>query len=121
RAICNRRHAVSDRSVVVSPQSGIIVVRGTAAELRAVDEYLRATRLAVERQVMLEAKIIEVTLDDQFQSGINWAAFSRHAAIGQLTRPQAAPRNTFESTTNTAFQTTGSTVTDAARATAAAQ
>jgi MSHA biogenesis protein MshL len=97
RAICNRRHSESDRSIVVSPQSGIIVVRATPAELRSVEDYLRATRLAVERQVMLEAKIIEVTLSDQFQSGINWTLFSHHVAVGQTTRPLAAPRTLFES------------------------
>ncbi|HYL25694.1 MAG TPA: secretin and TonB N-terminal domain-containing protein [Burkholderiales bacterium] len=97
RASCNRRHAESDRSIVVSPQSGIVVVRATPAELRSVEDYLRATRLAVERQVMLEAKIIEVTLSDQFQSGINWTLFSHHVAVGQATRPLAAPRTLFES------------------------
>jgi MSHA biogenesis protein MshL len=44
-------------------------------ELRAVEQYLKATSLVVERQVMLEAKIIEVTLSDQFSTGVNWAAF----------------------------------------------
>ena len=121
RATCNRRHAESDRSVVVSPQSGIIVVRATAAELRAVDEYLRATRIAVERQVMLEAKIIEVTLDDQFQSGINWAAFSRHVAVGQITRPQAAPRTVFESSSTSQTQSQGSGIVADLRAAAEAQ
>ena len=99
RAICNRRHAESDRSIVVSPQSGIVVVRATPSELRAVEDYLRATRLAVERQVMLEAKIIEVTLSDQFQSGINWALFGHRGAVGQLNRPLSAPRTLFESST----------------------
>ena len=99
RASCNRRHAESDRSIVVSPQSGIIVVRATPSELRAVDDYLRATRLAVERQVMLEAKIIEVTLSDQFQSGINWALFGHRGAVGQLNRPLASPRTEFDAGT----------------------
>ena len=44
-------------------------------ELRAVESYLRAARLNVERQVMLEAKIIDVQLRDGMQTGINWAAF----------------------------------------------
>ena len=121
RAICNRRHAESDRSIVVSPQSGIIVVRATQAELRAVDEYLRATRLAVERQVMIEAKIIEVTLSDQFQSGINWAVFGRHAAVGQITRPQLGPRTTFESTQGFTVQPTDNSVGAALRANAIGQ
>ena len=36
----------------------------------------------VARQVMLEAKIIEVQLKDQFATGINWAAFGDHLAAG---------------------------------------
>jgi MSHA biogenesis protein MshL len=64
------------RSVVVSPQSGVVVIRAMPEELRNVDAYLKATQLAVDRQVILEAKILEVELNDQFQSGVNWASFS---------------------------------------------
>ena len=71
-------------SVVITPQSGVVVVRALPQEIRAVEQYLRATRLSMERQVMLEAKIIEVTLSNEYQSGINWAIFNRHLAIGQL-------------------------------------
>ena len=63
------------RSVVVNGLSGVVVVRAYPAELRAVEQYLKATQLMVERQVMLEAKIIEVQLSERFQNGINWASF----------------------------------------------
>jgi MSHA biogenesis protein MshL len=79
--------AAEGRSVVVTPQAGVVVVRGMPGELRAVENYLRATRLAVERQVMLEAKIVDVTLSSSFQSGINWAAFSSGGgSIGQASQ-----------------------------------
>ncbi len=65
------------RSLVVSPQSGVVVVRAMPTELRAVAQYLRATQISVDRQVILEAKIIEVRLNDGFQSGINWAGFDK--------------------------------------------
>ncbi|HUL68305.1 MAG TPA: pilus (MSHA type) biogenesis protein MshL [Burkholderiaceae bacterium] len=78
----------SDRQVIVSPQSGVIVVRGLPRELRAVESYLRAARLNIERQVMLEAKIIDVQLRDGSQTGVNWAAFisgNNHAgSIGPI-------------------------------------
>ncbi len=64
------------RSVVISPQSGVIVVRAMPDQLRSVDQYLKATRLAVERQVILEAKILEVQLNSGYQTGINWASFA---------------------------------------------
>jgi len=65
------------RSLVVSPQSGVVVVKAMPAELRAVAQYLRATQISVDRQVILEAKIIEVKLSDGSQSGINWAGFDK--------------------------------------------
>ena len=63
------------RNVVASPQSGVLVVRAYPAELRSVEEFLHTMENVVDRQVVLEAKIIEVQLSDQFQTGINWAAF----------------------------------------------
>ena len=79
--------AAEGRSVVVTPNAGVVVVRALPTELRAVESYLRATRLAVERQVMLEAKIVDVTLSASFQSGINWAAFSSGGgSIGQVSQ-----------------------------------
>ena len=73
------------RNVVVSPQSGVVVVRAFPAEIRGVEQYLRATRIAVERQVMLEAKIIDVELSDGYQSGINWALLpNNRLAAGQI-------------------------------------
>jgi MSHA biogenesis protein MshL len=67
--------AEGGRSVVVSPQTGVIVVRAFPAEQRNVESYLKATKLVIERQVMLEAKIVEVALRDGYQAGINWSAF----------------------------------------------
>ncbi len=67
------------RNVVLSPQAGVIVVRALPAELRNVSEFLKTMQVVVERQVMLEAKIIEVQLSDGHQTGVNWAAFGQGA------------------------------------------
>lgn len=66
-----------EHRVVVNPQAGIVVVRAMPGELREVGEYLSTLQNAIERQVVLEAKIIEVELSDGFQAGINWAAIGR--------------------------------------------
>jgi MSHA biogenesis protein MshL len=94
------------RSVVVTPHSGVVIVRAFPAELRAVESYLQATRLSVERQVMLEAKIVEVTLASGYQAGINWASFRGNANIGQIspgttlgTLPQTLSGNVLRSNT----------------------
>ncbi len=64
------------RQVVINPQSGVVVVRAMSDEMRNIAAYLKATQLSVDRQVILEAKILEVELNDQYQSGINWASFA---------------------------------------------
>jgi MSHA biogenesis protein MshL len=61
------------RSVITSPQAGILAVRAMPEELQQVDKFLKAAQIAIERQVMLEAKIVEVELRDGFQSGIDWS------------------------------------------------
>ena len=71
------------RQVIVSPQASTIAVRAMPEELRQVEQFLRASRIAVERQVMLEAKIIEVELKEGFQSGIDWSVLGNTGAVGQ--------------------------------------
>jgi MSHA biogenesis protein MshL len=63
----------AERSVVINRQSGLVVVRAMPNELRDVNEYLQKMTSIVTRQVILEAKIVEVELNEGFQAGINWA------------------------------------------------
>src|SRR5881396_2841605 len=75
------------RKVIVNPQAGIVMVHAMPGEIRDVERYLKAMRLAVERQVMIEAKVVEVTLNRDYQAGVNWAAFSgRGLSVGQASR-----------------------------------
>jgi len=60
------------RMVVVTPQAGLVTVRGMPEEIAAVKAYLGQSEQHLQRQVVLEAKIIEVTLNDEYQQGINW-------------------------------------------------
>ena len=71
-------------SVIASPHTGIIIVKAAPASLFMVEKYLRASELVISRQVMLEAKILEVQLNDGYQSGINWATLQHggKTAIG---------------------------------------
>jgi MSHA biogenesis protein MshL len=64
------------RNVVVNSLSGVVVIRALPGELRTVEQYLKATQVMVERQVMLEAKILEVRLFEQYQAGVNWSTFN---------------------------------------------
>lgn len=82
--------------VVVNAQSGIIAVRATPRELRGVSQFLAQIQNTATRQVVLEAKIIEVELSDGFQAGINWAAIAHRGGttIGGFA---SGPQNGFGS------------------------
>ncbi|MBL4940386.1 MAG: pilus (MSHA type) biogenesis protein MshL [Colwellia sp.] len=60
------------RSVIVSPQAGLVTVRGLPAEIAAVKKFISATETHLHRQVIIEAKIMEVTLNDDYQQGVHW-------------------------------------------------
>lgn len=83
------------RSVVINRQSGLIVVHAMPNELRDVAEYLEQTAHTVTRQVVLEAKIVEVDLSDGYQAGINWTSLLQHGASTYLFG-QSSPPNGFQ-------------------------
>jgi MSHA biogenesis protein MshL len=85
--------SAKERSVVLNPAAGVIVVRATPQELQQVEAYLKAVQLSIERQVMLEARIVEVELGQDAQSGVNWSAFSNRLSLG-VAQPGASIGNT---------------------------
>ncbi len=62
--------------VMVSPQTSSVIVRALPANLRAVADYLNAIQDVMGRQVLLEARVLEVILGDSFQSGIDWSSIA---------------------------------------------
>lgn len=58
--------------VVVNPQASLLVVRASSADQQNVEAFLEQAERNLQRQVVLEAKILEVSLKDSFQAGINW-------------------------------------------------
>jgi MSHA biogenesis protein MshL len=64
------------RSVILTPQAGMVVVKAMPHELNAVRDFLERSQLSIKRQVILEAKILEVRLSEGFEAGVNWNAIS---------------------------------------------
>lgn len=61
------------RSVLVSPQAGLVSIRALPDELKTIRHFLKTSEENLTRQVIIEARILEVTLNDEFQQGINWS------------------------------------------------
>ncbi|ALS97009.1 pilus (MSHA type) biogenesis protein MshL [Lacimicrobium alkaliphilum] len=72
------------RAVIVSPQAGLVTVRAMPEEIRAVQSFLQLTEQTVQRQVVLEARIIEVTLNDEYQQGIDWTKIANSSRLGPI-------------------------------------
>jgi len=82
------------RAVNVNQMSGTVLVRGMPKELRTIERLLRAMQVNVERQVSIEAKVIDVQLNQDSQQGINWSAFQHglmRASVGAETSLVGAP------------------------------
>lgn len=60
-------------SVIITPSTGMAVVRADAKTLASVKTYLERAELILKRQVILEAKILEVSLSKGYQQGIDWS------------------------------------------------
>ena len=88
--------ADGDHAIIFNSQSGVIAVRATPSELREVEKYLKQIQEISTRQVILEAKIIEVELSDGFQAGINWALLNHDGKTG-INGFQTGPQNGFGS------------------------
>lgn len=72
------------RSVVVNSQAGVITVRALPSEIREVKQFLNVSHERLQRQVILEAKILEVTLSDGYQQGINWSNIGASIGSGSI-------------------------------------
>jgi general secretion pathway protein D len=61
-------------SVIVNPESGVVTVRATSRQHEKVVEFLASVSGSSSRQVVIEATVVEVTLDDNYQAGVDWSA-----------------------------------------------
>ncbi|MFT4888051.1 MAG: general secretion pathway protein D [Pseudohongiellaceae bacterium] len=64
-------------AVIVSPESGIVSVRATEKQHEEIYEFIETVRTRALYQVLIEATIVEVTLSDRYQSGVDWGVLGR--------------------------------------------
>lgn len=69
-------------SLTISPVSGLINVTATPQKMAEVATFLDAFRASIQRQVLIEAKIVEVNLTKSSQFGIDWSAITKSGSVG---------------------------------------
>lgn len=73
--------------VTVNPMAGTVFVRAKPSKVREVENFLNTVDKNLNQQVYIEAKIVEVVLNDQQQTGINWSAFGNGNKVGMGALP----------------------------------
>ena len=73
------------RTVIVSPQAGLVTIHALPSEIKAVKTFVSSTEEHLHRQVIIEAKILEVTLNHDYQQGIKWDKVLGHVGNTDLT------------------------------------
>lgn len=63
-------------SVIVNAEAGIVSVRATSRQHEKVAEFLEQVTGSARRQVVIEATVVEVKLNDNYQSGVDWSALA---------------------------------------------
>lgn len=74
--------AGTNKNYTLNRQAGILTFNGTSKQQEMVETLLNKIKNNASAQVLIEAKIIEVTLDDAYKTGINWSAMGRHLSGG---------------------------------------
>ena len=67
----------SASNLIMHPESGVIMVHASQRQHAKVAEFLERVGLASLRQIMLEATVVEVSLSDQYQAGIDWSRIAQ--------------------------------------------
>ena len=88
-------------SVIANPEAGVIVVRATSRQHEKVQEYIDLVTRNAGRQVMIEATIAEVSLNDNYTQGINWQS------LRSLRTPGTAGFSAIQNPSGPTMDTTG--------------
>ena len=83
----SRTNTTRPNSVIVNAEGGLIAVRATSRQHEKIREFVDIVLGAAKRQVLIEATVIEVRLNNNYQQGINWSTLSRSGRLGMTQGP----------------------------------
>ena len=96
------RNGPDGRRLIVNPMAGVITVTAAPSRLDQIDRFIKTFEASVQRQVLIEAKIVEVSLDRSYEFGIDWNVVTSNTA----TKLSSGPRR---GTANVEFTLSGGT------------
>ena len=78
-------------SVISNPEAGVLSIRATSRQHERIQEFLDQVQTSSTRQVLIEATIAEVQLNNNYQRGIDWSLVRN--GPGTLSLAQSAQGN----------------------------
>ncbi|OIQ92412.1 type II secretion system protein D precursor [mine drainage metagenome] len=75
-------------SVIANKETGVLSVRATRRQHQSVQEFIDRVQAGAKRQVLIEASIVEITLNDQYQAGVDWSRLGAGGALNGFTFKQ---------------------------------
>ena len=78
-------------TVIANQEAGVITVRATNKQHEKVQEFLDKVMASAKRQVLIEATIVEVRLNDGYQAGIDWSRLNNTGGTGFTFRQSFTP------------------------------
>ena len=65
------------RAIIVSPESSLVTIRATSREHDEIYAFIESVQTRALYQVLIEATIVEVNLNKQYQAGVDWELLAR--------------------------------------------
>jgi MSHA biogenesis protein MshL len=69
-------------TVIPNPESGVLTVRATALQHEQIQSFIDQVLVSAKRQVLVQTTIVEVTLSEDYQAGIDWSFLNQNAKSG---------------------------------------
>lgn len=81
-AAAGRGDANASDNVILNAEAGMLSVRATSTQHRLIEAFVDQVLVNARRQVMIEATIVEVSLNDQYQAGVDWRYLLQQGEAG---------------------------------------
>ena len=75
--------------IIANKETGILSIRATQKQHEKIAEFIELVQSSAKRQVLIEASIVEIALNDEFQTGIDWSRLGKNGTLDGFTFQQS--------------------------------
>jgi len=75
--------------IIANRETGILSIRATQKQHEKITDFIELVQSSAKRQVLIEASIVEIALNDEFQAGIDWSRLGKNGTLDGFTFQQS--------------------------------